>query len=37
MILIAGPCRSGTGDDPGKLAVNIAAMEAPALPCRSGT
>ena len=32
MILIAGPYRSGTGDDPGKLAANVAAMEALALP-----
>ncbi|HEX3757674.1 MAG TPA: hypothetical protein VHW23_03170 [Kofleriaceae bacterium] len=32
MILIAGPYRSGTGDDPDKLAANIAAMEAMALP-----
>lgn len=32
MILIAGPYRSGTGDDPEKLAANVAAMEAFALP-----
>ncbi|HEX8110427.1 MAG TPA: hypothetical protein VF516_21995 [Kofleriaceae bacterium] len=32
MILIAGPYRSGTGDDPGKLAAHVAAMEALALP-----
>jgi len=32
MILIAGPYRSGTGDDPAKLAANLAAMEAMALP-----
>jgi hypothetical protein len=32
MILIAGPYRSGTGDDPDKLAQNIRAMEAFALP-----
>lgn len=32
MILIAGPYRSGTGDDPTKLAANVAAMEAYALP-----
>ena len=32
MILIAGPYRSGTGDDPAKLAANVAAMEAYALP-----
>ena len=32
MILIAGPYRSGTGDDPVKLAANVAAMEALALP-----
>lgn len=28
MILIAGPYRSGTGDDPGKMAANLQAMEA---------
>lgn len=27
MILVAGPYRSGTGDDPAKLAANVAAME----------
>jgi hypothetical protein len=32
MILIAGPYRSGTGDDPSKLAANVRAMEAYALP-----
>jgi hypothetical protein len=32
MILIAGPYRSGTGDDPGKLAANVRAMEAYAMP-----
>jgi hypothetical protein len=32
MILIAGPYRSGTGDDPEKLAANVRAMEALALP-----
>jgi len=32
MILVAGPYRSGTGDDPAKLAANVAAMEAYALP-----
>ena len=32
MILIAGPYRSGTGDDPAKLATNVRAMEAYALP-----
>ncbi|HEY1012122.1 MAG TPA: DUF4406 domain-containing protein [Herpetosiphonaceae bacterium] len=32
MILIAGPYRSGTGDDPAKLDANLAAMEAVALP-----
>jgi hypothetical protein len=31
-ILIAGPYRSGTGDDPGKMAANVRAMEAYALP-----
>ena len=31
-ILVAGPYRSGTGDDPGKLAANLAAMERCALP-----
>lgn len=32
MILIAGPYRSGTGDDPTKMAANVHAMEASALP-----
>jgi hypothetical protein len=32
MILIAGPYRSGTGDDPGKMKANVQAMEAFALP-----
>jgi len=32
MILIAGPYRSGTGDDPAKLVANVAAMEALTLP-----
>jgi hypothetical protein len=32
MILIAGPYRSGTDDDPVKLAVNVRAMESYALP-----
>ena len=32
MILIAGPYRSGTGDDPAKMAANVKAMEALALP-----
>jgi hypothetical protein len=32
MILIAGPYRSGTGDDPEKMAANVRAMEACALP-----
>ena len=32
MILIAGPYRSGTGDDPARLAANVQAMEALALP-----
>src|SRR6478672_5179704 len=32
MILIAGPYRSGTGDVPSKLAANVQAMEAFALP-----
>ena len=32
MILIAGPYRSGTGDDPQKMAQNVRAMEAYALP-----
>lgn len=32
LILIAGPYRSGTGDDPARLAENVRAMEAFALP-----
>ena len=32
MILVAGPYRSGTGDDPDKMAANLRAMEAYALP-----
>jgi hypothetical protein len=32
MILVAGPYRSGTNDDPGKMARNVRAMEAYALP-----
>jgi hypothetical protein len=32
MILVAGPYRSGTGDDPGKMADNVRLMEAFALP-----
>lgn len=32
MILIAGPYRSGTGDDPTKMAANIHTMETFALP-----
>jgi len=32
MILIAGPYRSGTGDDPQKIEANVHAMEAYALP-----
>ena len=32
MILVAGPYRSGTGDDPGKMAANVRLMEACALP-----
>jgi hypothetical protein len=32
MILVAGPYRSGTGDDPTRLAENLRAMEAVALP-----
>lgn len=32
MILIAGPYRSGTGDDPEKMAANIRLMESYALP-----
>jgi hypothetical protein len=29
LILIAGPYRSGTGDDPAKMAANLKALEAP--------
>ena len=32
MILIAGPYRSGTGDDPEKMAANVRLMESFALP-----
>src|SRR5207245_4165352 len=32
MILVAGPYRSGTRDDPAKLAANVSAMEAFAMP-----
>jgi len=32
MILIAGPYRSGTGDDSAKMAANVGLMEAYALP-----
>ena len=32
MILIAGPYRSGTGDDPEKMQENLARLEAVALP-----
>jgi hypothetical protein len=32
MILIAGPYRSGTGDDPAKMDANVKAMERFALP-----
>lgn len=32
LILVAGPYRSGTGDDPAKMAANVRAMEAYALP-----
>ena len=31
-ILVAGPYRSGTGDDPARMAANVAAMEAQCLP-----
>jgi len=31
-ILVAGPYRSGTGDDPARMAANVHAMEACALP-----
>ncbi|MCK2242762.1 MULTISPECIES: DUF4406 domain-containing protein [unclassified Crossiella] len=37
LILIAGPYRSGTGDDPAKLAANLRALEQAAWPIfRSG-
>lgn len=29
LVLIAGPYRSGTGDDPQKMAANLAALEKP--------
>jgi hypothetical protein len=32
MILIAGPYRSGTGDDPARMRANLRALEAVALP-----
>ena len=32
MILIAGPCRSGTGDDPAWMAANLAHLESSAWP-----
>lgn len=32
MILIAGPYRSGTGDDPAKMAANLRALETAAWP-----
>jgi len=32
MILIAGPYRSGTNDDPAKIAANVHAMESYAIP-----
>ena len=35
MILIAGPYRSGTGDDPAKMAGNLARLEAAAWPSPS--
>jgi hypothetical protein len=31
MVLVAGPYRSGTGDDPAKMAANVAAMNEAAL------
>jgi hypothetical protein len=31
LVLVAGPYRSGTGDDPDKLAANVAAMNEAAL------
>ena len=36
MILIAGPYRSGTGDEPARMAANVRLMEAYALPLVSG-
>jgi hypothetical protein len=36
MILVAGPYRSGTGDDPAKMAHNVHVMEAYALPLFRG-
>jgi len=30
LVLIAGPYRSGTGDDPARMAANLKALEAPA-------
>jgi hypothetical protein len=32
MILVAGPYRSGTGDDPARMAANVRLMEAYSLP-----
>ena len=32
LILVAGPYRSGTGDDPARMAANVRLMEAYALP-----
>ena len=32
MIMVAGPYRSGTQDDPQRMAANVRAMEAYALP-----
>lgn len=32
MVMVAGPYRSGTGDDPAKMTENVRAMEAYALP-----
>ena len=31
LVLVAGPYRSGTGDDPAKLAANVAVMNSAAL------
>jgi hypothetical protein len=36
MILVAGPYRSGTGDDPVKMAANVRLIEAYALPLFRG-